>query len=274
MNYLNKFIILFYLFLASACSEYSDYSVDNFGVSSITPKDTHITEVEVKKWKVGPLRKQEVTKGVQVKFSLPYLKKDDLLQLIEKKGINSWIVRVSKRSPTGSRVISSFFIPLALPGDAEQARVRIKQVKNGFLNLFYAAASISPRFEKFQCPAFDHNKKIKNAKIVEDKSYIRRIVISTGEEAGVFGKVSSFGYRPQVINAGMELRGRYFIEIALYNTASKTKKSSFIQYPESVELSGEIDVPLTGCDDFKIPAHVDRGNLMKMFKWNKGRRKK
>lgn len=252
---MNKFFILISLVFASlftiACEKKSQYSVKD-GIASILPLNAGAESVNVVPWTVGILGKKKVAKGIGVKISFPILEHDDILDLIENRSINSWLVRVRRRYLGRTEVLGYLYVPLALPGSKDSS-VRIKQTKGGFFSIYYSAAAISSRFEKFDCPAFDHNLWIDEAVIFNEKSPDSMISTSPSEMEVISAKIEAFSYSPITLNGGSSLGGEYIIDLALFNYSTKRKYSNFLELDQKVRVAKEIPVSIDGCAGFQIP---------------------
>ena len=83
-------------------------------------------------------------------------------------------------------------------------------------------------------------------------------------------KVEKFGYNPLVFNGGSSLRGRYVLDIALYNFKTKLKQSSFIRIPDEVDVPFEGSKIVKECADFVMPEkEPGYDNPLRQFRWKK-----
>ena len=150
--------------------------------------------------------------------------------------------------------------------------LRVKQIKTGVVNIYYAAAAISNRFENFHCPAFDHSKIIDKVKVSHIKNTTSKIFVSPMERQRIEAKVDKYSYSPTIINGGMKLAGTYVIDIALYRQNEKYKESSYYTIPSEVIIKSESNKYLKGCTGFKIPSRErDSREGIESFKfgrWN------
>ena len=203
--------------------------------------------VEALPWHVGPLKRQEVSKGLRIKISLPQIKKDDLLHIINVTKANSWVVRVSRKSNLGKNVLGSVYIPIKSPGTRSS---KVKQLPSGYTQVFFASAAISKRFENLNCPAFKHNLIIDKIREHFPKEPVA-FKISPGIEFRNTYKVRTFDYKPFPFNGGKSLKGIYTIELALYNYKTKMIKSNKVKVPGYFEILEEKELFIKGCKDFK-----------------------
>jgi hypothetical protein len=254
--------------LLASCTKYSEYRKKSSGQVFVTPYNFQIESVRVHDWKVGKYLKQKVSKGVNIQFRLPVLSKSDLMDLVTTKKVNSWLVKVMRRGRGRSETIGWMYIPLSSSGEKN---LRVNPIKMASFNVYYAAAAISNRFLKYNCPALDHRKEISIHKIVDSRSNSSKvIVVSMAEEHKVNARVEQFSYGGYVINGGMKLSGEYHLEIAFYNSIKKRVKSNFIHYDQYVDIVTEKDVHVKGCAGFKVPPKgKDDGNSFKKFKFGR-----
>jgi len=245
------FIIFFFLF-SFGCRDYSEFKIDEFNRVSIAFDDSGIENVSNIEWKVGPGFKQTVSKGVLVKIRFPLLEKDNITEL-DKRNIDSWIVRVSKSNLNSRQVIGYVYIPLRITG----TRV-VTQRSQSFFNIYYAAASPSPRFENFMCPAFGHQKLIENIELEKGNVLNSNLIVSTADSVAISATVEKFGVRPVSFNAGPSLVGEYMIEISAYNAKKQIRMSNFMEVPGVIKIKSETEVPIKGCLNAQIPEKIDQ----------------
>ncbi len=263
-----KWIFLL-LFLLGCTKEYSVYNVTKRGNIFITPKSCDLAEAKVMKWHIGSTFKQTVSKGFRIKIDFPILRKKDLINLAKEKKIDAWLITITKSTTTSDDVIGARYIPLVQPGNFAKGNFRVKQMKHGFLDIYYAAAALSKRFENFRCPAFNHSFIIDKLRLNNRTRSLSKILVSPMERRRASGGVKSFGYLPSVLNGGVQLEGTYSVKIALYNTKTKTTESSTLELPTTVSVISERTRSIKGCADFVIPKKEKDVNKIKQFNWNK-----
>lgn len=200
----------------------------------------HTSEIS---WKVGKNKEVELTQSLVFVVNMPKLKKDDLEYLIEHRGINSWIVRLIAQRQSGQQDLGSLYAPFkskktarGMEGKAAAGSVTFK--------LYYAASYASERFRAFKCPAFGHDKKIESIKARgEDIPF----EISIGASMPYREKSQLIDLNPSSFNGGHSLFGRYYIEIAPYDSVRKLIHSSFKRIPQYIEISKELTIPMQSC---------------------------
>jgi len=262
----NILIIFLVLLLGVSCSNDVTYKSLSKTRAMIT-SDLHIKNVEVIDWKVGPMGKQIISKGLRFKVQLPILDNDDLKDLITNTQTTAWLLKLSRRGSTQYGDIGRVHIPLTGSEKKKQRGIFTSstQQKDAFFEVMYSAAAPSKRFESFKCPAFGHNYSIEDIKLVSTRSQIDKIVPSASNRAALDGKSQEFSFMPAQFNGGPELASTYTIEIAAYDHINKVRRSDYIPYPEEVQVSKEIHQSIKGCSSFDIPS-IDAGGEKRKFK--------
>ena len=262
---MNKIMVIFLLsiFLMS-CQKYSTYIEDSDQMVSIIPSDTGIKNIDIIDWKVGPGFKQKVSKGVMVKVSFPHLRRDDIIKLNKNKKVDSWLLRVTRISTMKREVIGYLYASMLVP-------VMRGVVPNttGYFCIYYAAAALSPRFENFHCPAFNHQKVINELSLEKRKFETSKIIISPHDRLGAKGRIHKFGLKPITLNGGMALEGRYTLEIAAYSQNEKSIKSRFVEFPEIIVVKSETDQSIKGCVNFRPSATKEEEDKIRRFKFGR-----
>ncbi len=260
-------LVLFSLFMLVSCKEYSLYERNQDGKIYIKAHEAGVSSADVIYWKVGPYRKQNVSKGVQFVIDFPYLKDEDLLDLIKYKNIDSWLIRVHRSTQVGSRVIGLLYVPIVQPGIGNDSPIRTTQMERGYISIYYAAAALSKRFENLECPAFDHGKIVTGVELDQRNVSLQSIIVTPVEYAKVEGRVEEFVYGHTVVNGGMDLSGRYTVDIALYNSKEHMKYSSYLELPQAIDIKGERNSVISGCNNSKIPSAQDSEKAKPAFKF-------
>ncbi|ATH08933.1 hypothetical protein BIY24_13545 [Halobacteriovorax marinus] len=254
------------LFLLFSCQKKSQFSYDGERVS-IEPTSSEITDITPIIWKAGIMRNITISRGVQVTFTFPQFENKDLRYLVDKYGVDSWIVRVKRKGMMRNETIGYLYVPIILPG--QKNAMRINQLKKGSFRILYSASSVSARFSNSPCPAFKHDLLIEKTEVGSEKPFSSKISVSPVEEERLLVAVEDFNYSNTSLNGGKELRGDYYVDIAFYNKERKTKISNFIELDGSAKVVRERSIPLSGCENYKIPPRMDDGSGINQFKWNK-----
>lgn len=260
-------MMTFLLISLTSCQDYSQVIKGERDIT-IIPNRTSISSAEVAEWRVGPLRRQRVSKGLRVKLDFPQLEKEHLRDLVKTLEVDSWIIRVKRKTLVTSETIHLFYVPVLVPGRGK-SDFRVKQVPAGFINLYYPAAAISSRFERFQCPAFDHKKLITDFEIIDVVGREKAIRGSKRGTVPVNEKLELYNYKPLPVNAGKDMTAQFHFEIALFNKKQKLRKSNWFELHEAVKITKEKLVTIKGCKDFKIPKYDPNIDNIQDFKFGR-----
>lgn len=208
-------------------------------VSDVEMDFSHIKDID---WRVGKRKEEVVSQSFIFVVSLPKVSQEDLNMLQDKKGIDSWIVRLivmrgSEKQDLGS--LYTLFRPKRI-----SRGVSTGAATSASLKVYYAAAYASERFRMFKCPAFSHNRKIESIK-VRGKNEPFNITV---EGATPYAEKSQLiELTPSSFNGGNSLTGEYYVEIAPYDSVRKMIHSSFKRLPIYLEVTGEEKVDVASC---------------------------
>ncbi|OUR96243.1 hypothetical protein A9Q84_07750 [Halobacteriovorax marinus] len=263
---MKKLIWILVLTLTYSCQKKSEVTYTKQRVV-IKPTWSGVDNLKIIKWRVGLMRNLVISRGVQITIRLPQLEKKDLKYLVDKFGVDSWIIKVKRKGMMRYETMGYFYIPLILPG--QRNAMRINQMKAGSFKVYYASSAVSERLSNLPCPAFKHDLKIEKVEIQDSKPLINHIIVSPAEESRILSRVEEFSYSNTVLNGGKELRGDYFIEIAFYNKGRKNKLSNFVELNGTARVLRERSNPIAGCESFRIPPFKEGEDLRQKFKWNK-----
>ncbi|MCF8060530.1 MAG: hypothetical protein K9K67_14610 [Bacteriovoracaceae bacterium] len=260
------FIIIVPLFLFS-CSKRAEFKYEN-NTAYIRAKDVGIDSVRVVDWKVGKYGKDTLSRGFRLSFDLPVLEDDDLKTLYKNRGANGWLIRLRRKTGIRNENLGYFAVEVISPKPGSESIYRYSSSKKGSVGVYYAASSVSTRLDQLPCPAFDHRLVIEEADVESSNVGELLWVSSSSESSNVSAKVHLISYSPITVNGGMELKGDYYIDIALYNTSSKERMTSFLQISNFIAVKKEEEVSVKGCSNYIVPNKGDaRGN--KKFKFGR-----
>ncbi len=219
---------------------------------------------------MGPLRRQKVSKGFRVKVNFPQIPKKYILEMLEKnRMVDSWLLVVYRSGPKGTEFMGSVYIPFLIPGRTIDQPLRVRQLKQGTFQIFYAAAALSSRFEKASCPAFGHDKVIEKSELFGKTQNVGKMNVSSIEERRVLFKVDRFSLSPATFNGGSTLEGEYFVKLALFNSEKKMRLSSFYELPNKVKIGSEVRDRIKGCVSTKMPSKRDESKGSDTFKFGR-----
>ncbi len=249
------FKLLFYLLLllslltSVACTKYSPVVMEN-NRTFIQPIAWGIESVEKIDWKVGPMFQDNVSKGVFFEVKLPIIENDKLAELMHKKDVDGWLLKILRHSTNTAETIGHLYIHF--PDNNEDARGRRgggrNQIELATFQINYFASAFSQNFLNVKCPAFGHRKYIKSMDLDDDSNNSMKLLnISAIEEETIPVNVEPFSFLTTVFNGGMTLLGTYEVQIALFNSKSKLRKSNFIAAPKMLQVSLEEERFIPGC---------------------------
>lgn len=262
------FVLFLFFLLFISCTKNAEISFKgkNF---YLTVDSVKIADIKAERWAVGPLRKQEVSKGIVVTIDFPEIDRESLDKLVQEFGVNSWLVRVRKRAFSVNTIVGHIYIPLIIPGTQSDNKYRRHQLKRGAISLYYPAAAVSKRFEHFSCPAFNHDRLVKGVEIEAGSGTPDKLYNSVVDRAYIQAPVVEFNYSGNILNAGESIIGEYEIDLALYNNKLKERITNFTTLNEVVIVKDETRVNINGCEGFQIPAKEEDVDKVKLFRWGK-----
>ena len=240
--------------------------VEKNGYFYIKPKRLHIDDPSIIDWPVGPLRNRTLSKGIEFRIHLPKIPDDELLKIIQAYKIDSWIINIRRKSSGSVKTLRYFYIPIvnqasmAIQGSTTHKPHQRKDVN---IKVYYVDAAVSDRFEHFQCPALGHNLVIREARLLERKSFDRFITIQSKTGSPFQHRADRYQSSSSKINGGKSLLGEYSVEIALYNSLDKRLFSNFYALKNVVKVSVERTRAIAGCANFKIPKEDDSTFILK-----------
>lgn len=235
--------LLLTLILLYSCKQSATLSKGSVGlqISPVSMEISHLNEI---KWLVGPKKEEKISQSFNFVVDMPKISEDDLEYMIKEKGIDSWILRmiVSRQSQTqdlGS--LYTMFKPTRMARDNESSGAPTSVS----IKVFYAAAYASEKFRLFKCPAFSHNKRISSMEIRGEND---EFSLSIDQKTSYGEKSHQVELTPTSFNAGNSLIGEYFLEIAPYNSLTRTVHSTFKRIPMSIIVNQEENVAVPGCE--------------------------
>lgn len=233
----------FYLtiLLACSCTKYSSLTKDAMGlkVSDVEMEISHLNEID---WLVGKHKEAKVTQSLVFVVDMPKIKDDDLEYLQQTKDVDAWIIRLIVQRGSETQDLGSLY-----------SLFKSKKISRGkgggaptsvSIKIYYAAGYPSERFRFFHCPAFEHNKRIKDMRILGTSDPFD---ISIDLAMSYPEKSHLIELSPSSFNGGNSLVGDYFIEIAPYNSEKKLIHGNFKRISKYIEISSEEKVPIKSC---------------------------
>jgi len=234
---------LLILLLCYSCTKYANVTKESVGIQ-INPVEMDITHLNDIDWRVGQKKEETVSQSITFIVHMPKVKKEDLEFLTSHKGIDSWILRLIVVRGSETQDLGSLYAKFN-PRKVARTSSSTGATKSVTFKVFYASAYASERFRNFKCPAFGHNKKIKEMSIRgEDQEF----EINIGQAYPYNEKSHLIELTPTAFNAGHSLVGNYYLEIAPYDSKNKMIHSNFKRIPKYVSIEREESVSIRSCD--------------------------
>lgn len=244
----NLFLIGF--LLLAGCRDYAEVTIER-QQSTIRWEAGGLDSVRVETWHVGPLKRQTLSMGVRVKVDFPLLKESDIEALGEKHGMDAWLVSFSRASLGRKERLGSFYMPLFKTSGRSGGGATTAE--SGYIDYFYAAASISARLRGLNCPALGHRLTISEAKVRDSNRARPLLVAGPMQESLYMGKANKLEFQRNIINGGESLLGEYEISFALYNSKSNRILSNEVTAPQVLVIAGESTENIRGCENAQTP---------------------
>ncbi len=262
--YSPKLAIFIVLFLFSSCMPKG--KVERGRQSAyVYDYSAKIKDIDLVPWSIGSgLKKVTITKGFLVAIELPRLSKDDTMFIYETFSVDSWLIRVTKSSGPGTGSVLGYFYAPIVRKEIRSDHVSPATMLKAFFKVMYSAAAPSARFERFECPAFDHNKVIEQYEIFGQQTNPPGVRVSPQET--LRANAQKVEITPVQFNGGSSLRGKYEVELALYNSEEKRVSSEWITLNQSIFIISENSKLLPGCSGFQIPERPADTNKVEKFK--------
>lgn len=209
----------------------------------VTPGPLEVSDLTTTDWRVGPERKQIVSRGFNITIDIPQLSRKDLAYLIDERQVDSWYIQLHRRGVTRTEVLYRTAVPLSK---------KVGQIKTALFPIHYAASAISMRMAESPCPTFSHRYLISDLSKSRQSTGIQTLTSSALNETFVGPGYQMAEIRPSSINGGGRLLGEYRVEIALFDTKTHRTKSNFVAMADVVKISSEDLVDIKGCENFKL----------------------
>ncbi len=235
--------LLLTLLLFYSCKQSATLTKGSVGlqISPVTMGISHLNEIV---WNIGPKKEAQISQSFNFIVDMPKIDQDDLEYMIKERGVDSWIVRMivlrnSQTQDLGS--LYTMFKPrrIARGNESSGAPTSVS------IKVFYAAAYASERFRSLSCPTFGHNKRISSMEI---KGSDDEFSLSVDQKNPYGEKSHQVELTPTSFNGGNSLVGEYFLEIAPYNSLTRTIYSTFKRIPMSIIVNQEENVSVPGCE--------------------------
>jgi hypothetical protein len=258
-------VVLSALLLLSSCFNDLDIKKGRYGAITMEA-DLHLDSVKVVDWSVGKGFHQSLSKGFVVRLDIPTMSKSDTLMLHKNFGVDSWLIRVRRKGDYGRGGVEGYYYVPLVRIDAVRG-LKVQSISSSSFKVYYASASMSQRFENFFCPAFNHRFYINEVELKDDSSSRKQSFnVFKADIYQVQGKVEPYNMTSFKLNGGNSLVGRYLVELALYDTVEKRRKSNYLPFQELIEVIDERRKEVKGCGSFKIPPKTEQYNVLEKLR--------
>lgn len=248
--------------LAFSCTKHAEYKREK-NAAFVRIVDPSVSSVKNISWRVGKYGKEKVSRGFRMYFELPKLSDEAWKSLYENEAINGWLIRLRRKNNLRNEVMGYYAVEMISPKPESKSIYRIQGTKEASLGVYYAASSISSRLDHLPCPAFDHRFWLDDIEVTDRPVGERLWVTNPVDEITMRPKVTVISYSAVTINGGMSLKGEYYIDLALYNTFTKKKKTSLIELANHVSVQKEEERVIKGCENYVVPDKGDQDPIKK-----------
>lgn len=258
--------ILLLLTFIGACRDYAEVTPDR-QQTTIKWESGGLDSVRVEDWSVGPLKRQTLSMGVRMRVNFPLLKESDIADLGERYGLDSWLLSFSRSSLGRRERLGSFYMPMFRTAGRTGGGPATPET--GYIDYFYAAASISARLRALNCPALDHRLRVSEVNVRDTNRARQLFVVGPMQESPFLGKAVKLEFQRNIINGGESLLGEYEVSFALYNSKTNRVLSNEVTAPQILIVSGESTENISGCENAKTPPLREGGDGIEKFKFGR-----
>ena len=249
-----------------SCRKDAELIIEKDKVVGMDNLDAYIDGIKIMPWKVGDFHAHTLHKGFLMMVKLPKLDKADVIRVSTTTPVNSWLVRFYKRTlGSDAHLLGSIYVPFwsIIPSTGDR---RYEPPSWIYVNIYYAAAALSGRFEHLKCPALNHRKIIDDYRITKSQG-TNKVYFSFNNT--INDNPAKAEILPEVFNGESSLIGDYFVEFALYNYESKVLHSDFMSAANTLKIESEEDKVVKDCDNFVVPTIEPNVDKMKLFRLKK-----
>lgn len=242
-------ISIFTLFLVG-CSDSPEIKKqgDSFKIK-LTP--AKLLNLDHRKWYVGKIGRDVVSKGLRIHYRLPQFRQPELKELLREGFLDSLLIRLKKRTYSESVTLDTFYISLGRKRSDMESDYLITQLKEINLLLVYSAASVE-RLARLMCPAMKHRYFLDDYEIGGPMGKGAVFVVNAKSAySDYMSKIEPFDGSRHVINGGKSLIGTYYLEMAFYDSIKRKRVGNFLPSSESFRILDEEVVDIPFCDDPK-----------------------
>lgn len=226
--------------LIVSCSKVYDVEKKN-GVYFISDIELEFANPREVLWEVGIKREVTISKGLRISSSIPRISDHSKKILRSISGIDSWLIRLSKKSRDHLVPLDHFHINLDNIS---------RNTRNLTINLYYHAAAVSKKFRLFHCPAFKHRSRLGDFDIEERENNTRKYLFVRPVDK-FRGRARKMRFAPMVISSGRELKGIYQLDIALYNSKTKMRYGRWLPAKNGLVIERDKIISVPSCIGIK-----------------------
>ncbi|MBF0361324.1 MAG: hypothetical protein HQK49_09945 [Oligoflexia bacterium] len=258
---------LLILLLLSSCSEKIEIKVEGENKKvTVDNINIKIDEYTIQSWEVGINKKSIVTSNIAIIVIYPPIGKDKFSMLTIKYPIDSWIIRVKKKTrSTGYKIIGYTIIPFNYQDLENHSlfngdnRVSIKLAYD---------ASFPTAWIKYPCPPIEHKKLVEEINLLDvseingnkdNLSLVNKTDVYphnsvTIDDRDIYKPDASV---PVELTVGSSMLATISFEFALYSQKDKLIYSEFIPSRNVLEVAKESDVEAIDCNSYnpKLERH-------------------
>jgi hypothetical protein len=261
--------LLFLVLLLASCTKHSQIKeVD--GKTFLVFEDVGVVNTEEVEWRVGPLSRDSISKGIKFQIELPQFEPKQFESTMVKNGVDSWIIQVRKVTHETIKVIATGVVPLyastGLAGLGSNDKV-FRQSERVSVNIYYEIAAFSARYADMMCPANNHRLKIKkfSESVMQERAFTE-----IKQQGHSYSKIPTNMLNTAIVgNGGKTLVGHYVVELALFNSVIRRRMSEFVPLAKRVHVQREEEKYIPACDNFKVPASDSIQDRYKQFKFSR-----
>ncbi|MBF0299168.1 MAG: hypothetical protein HQK51_10640 [Oligoflexia bacterium] len=258
-RFLFLFILIFMFFILLSCSKKIEIKIEE-GNRRVIVENIQIKIDDYSKhlWEVGINKKALVTSNVSVVVEYPSIGKDKITDLTARYPIDSWIIRIKKRSRISGNMFIGYTIAPFTYQDLEN---------NSYFNgdnkisiIFDYDASFPLARRKYPCPSIEHKKFVEEIKVTDtdiNKTNSSTSTNSSNNKLEIYPRNSmsiderdifrADGNMPVEFPIGKSMQGVITFEFALYSQKERVIYSEFVASEDALEISKESEVPFIDC---------------------------
>ncbi len=241
-------VFLLFLFFSS-CTYKSELIIPTNGAPHFDAQSAKIKRVNEINWDVGKNLATQISKGVIVEVTLPIFTSNSLQVLKDKERVDSWLIKVMKKSSDHDYLLGMFYLPFTISSSG-----KIDQRDYALFHILYGSGQFVPQGSKIKCPDFGHDRKLGQIEINNISQDNALIYLSDADKKIVQEKIETPKWGEVIISAGISMVADYTTQICLFNSKEQLQISSCYTLPQIIRIKKEDRVAIPGCDSYQDPA--------------------